>query len=131
MHPPCAVRYADLENLVDIYHHSIDAYANRTTLCRIFNHLIVKRQLTPDYLKFAVRYIAAHHLEIRKPPNLFYMVVYDEIQDAWKKRQAAQQLKQMQDKHPQTACQSDDVTFIWHKNDKSNFGDLFGGDTSQ
>lgn len=65
------------------------SYVGKTDLYRLndcIRYLIYKKNYSPEYVDFALRYYIWNHLPLHHPPGLFYVVKNRGAQDAWNRK---------------------------------------------
>ena len=110
---------ADIACILDLWQKHISNTVNYGYLRKILNEYL-ERGVSSDYMVYTMQYVVEHKLPLRYPPGFRYMLDRQEIQDAYKKQQAAKLLKQQKEYKPQR--HSEPPKFAVKKNSGTGFG---------
>ena len=97
-------------------------------LVGVLNNLVIKKNVDPKYLYFAVDFAVSNKIPIKSPYGLHYLVDNNRIKEMWNKKQSDKIVKQMREEAENSVISSPTNNAFNYSVDKNiGFGGIFGG----
>ena len=128
MHKDCAEKSEYIRKTRDLYFERISSTVVMKQLVSVLNNLVIKKNVDPKYLYFAVDFAVSNKIPIKNPYGLHYLVDNNRIKEMWNKKQSNKIVKQMREEAEDSVASSPTNNAFNYFADKNiGFGGIFGG----
>lgn len=128
MHKDCAEKSEYIKKTRDLYFEKISNTVVMKQLVSVLNNLVVKKNVDPKFLYFAVDFAISNKIPIKSPYGLHYLIDNSRIKEMWNKKMVSEIAKQIRGEVENTepTVQSNN-TFNYSVDKNVGFGGIFGG----
>lgn len=129
MHKDCAEKSDYIKKTRDLYYEKISNTVVMKQLVSVLNNLVIKKNVDPKFLYFAVDFAVSNKIPIKSPYGLHYLIDNNRIKEMWNKKKDTEIAKQIREEAenteptPQIASNS----FNYSVDKSAGFGGIFGG----
>lgn len=129
MHKDCAEKSEYIQKTRDLYFEKISNTVVMKQLVSVLNNLVVKKNVDPKFLYFAVDFAVSNKIPIKSPYGLHYLIDNNRIKEMWNKKKATEIAKQIREEAENTepAPQITSNSFNYSVDKSAGFGGIFGG----
>lgn len=129
MHKDCAEKSEYIQKTRDLYFEKISNTVVMKQLVSVLNNLVVKKNVDPKFLYFAVDFAISNKIPIKSPYGLHYLIDNNRIKEMWNKKKATEIAKQIREEAENTepAPQITSNSFNYSVDKSAGFGGIFGG----
>ena len=129
MHKDCAEKSEYIQKTRDLYFEKISNTVVMKQLVSVLNNLVIKKNVDPKFLYFAVDFAVSNKIPIKSPYGLHYLIDNKRIKEMWNKKKAneiARQIrKEAENTEPTPQMKSNSFNYSVDKG--VGFGGIFGG----
>lgn len=129
MHKDCAEKSEYIQKTRDLYFEKVSNTVVMKQLVNVLNNLVIKKNVDPKFLYFAVDFAISNKIPIKSPYSLHYLVDNNRIKEMWNKKKAAEVANQIREEAEnfEPAHQIMNNSFKYSINKDTGFGGIFGG----
>ena len=126
MHSDCAITSSNMLKIRDTYFERVSKTVVMKQLMSVLNNIVFKKDVDSSYLLFALNYAINNKIPIKSPYSLHYIIDYNNIKDAWKKKQVSSIKKEIEIDES-LIMDNKPSNFKYTKEDNVGFSGIFGG----
>lgn len=129
MHKDCAEKSEYIQKTRDLYFEKISNTVVMKQLVSVLNNLVVKKNVDPKFLYFAVDFAVSNKIPIKSPYGLHYLIDNNRIKEMWNKKKANEIARQIREEAENTepTPQMTSNSFNYSVDKGVGFGVIFGG----
>ncbi len=129
MHKDCAEKSEYIQKTKDLYYEKVSNTVVMKQLVSVLNTLVLKKNVDPKFLYFAVDFAISNKIPIKSPYGLHYLIDNSRIKEIWNKKKSAEIARQMMDdvKNTEPTTPKTDNGFNYSVDKNVGFGGIFGG----
>lgn len=129
MHKDCAEKSEYIKKTRDLYFEKISNTVVMKQLVSVLNNLVIKKNIDPKYLYFAVDFAISNKIPIKSPYGLHYLVDNNRIKELWNKKQSDKIAKQIREEAEDSIklVSPTNNSFNYSVDKNIGFGGIFGG----
>lgn len=128
MHKDCYKKNEMMVKTRDLYYEKVSSTVVMKQLVSVINNLVLKKEIDPSFLYFALDFAINNKIPIRSPYGLHYLIDNNRIKDLWKKKKSNEIIKHIKEEVEEVEVK--DVksnTFNYSANKDMGFGGIFRG----
>lgn len=129
MHKDCAEKSEYIQKTRDLYYEKVSNTVVMKQLVNAINNLVVKKNVDPRFLYFALDFAISNKMPIKSPYSMHYLVDNSRIKEMWNKKKANEIAKQIREevKDIEPVVRTTNNSFNYSVDKGIGFGGIFGG----
>ena len=96
MHWDCYAEYRTIAAIRDYYYTNVSNTVVMKNLTAVINNIVFKKEVSAEFLLFALKYAVDHKIPIRAPYGLYYLIDNTRVKGEWKTRKEDAQRAKLQ-----------------------------------